>query len=178
MAKNFKKSQSSSADYRINDNIVGVDTCRIIGDGIESKVMHFDEALAFAEEQDLDLIEINGSVNPPIMRVAAYDKFLYQQKKNAKNMKQKVQQIKEIQLRVNIASNDMKTKANKAKEFIANGDKVKVVLTMKGRELVRKEENKRTILEFITMMDEVAIPESMPKDEGNRTIVFLKPKKN
>ena len=177
MAKPNFKSQSSKIEYRINDEIIGVETCRIIGDDIESKVMPFKDALSFANSQELDLIEINSNVNPPIMRVAAYDKFLYQQKKNAKNSKQKPQQLKEVQLRVNIASNDMKTKANKAKEFIANGDKVKVTLTMRGRELARREDNKRTIFEFIAMLEDVAVPEAMPRDEGNRTIVILKQKK-
>lgn len=179
MANNFntKKSSKKGSDYRINDEIVGVSECRITGNGIQSEVLPLYKALKLAEEMEMDLIEINASVTPPIMRIAPYDKFIYQEKKNAKAKQQQPKPLKEIQLNTNIASNDLNTKANKAKEFIANGSKVKVTLTMKGRELLRREENKKAIFEFITLLDEVAIPESMPKDERNRTIVILKPKK-
>ena len=70
----------------------------------------------------------------------------------------------------------METKANNAKKFIEDGSKVRVTLTMKGRELSRREDNKKSILEFIVMMDDVAIPESTPRDEGNKTVVILKKK--
>ena len=84
--------------------------------------------------------------------------------------------LKEIQLSVNITEHDLQTKANNAKKFIENGNKVKVTLTMKGRELSRREENKRSILEFIVMLEDVAVPESQPRDDGNKTIVILKKK--
>lgn len=170
--------QQNKTEYRINSEITNVESCRITGEDIESQVMPFHKALKLAESMDMDLIEINGRINPPIMRIAQYDKFIYQQKKKAKANKQQVQQLKEIQLRVNIAENDMRTKARKASEFIADGDKVKVTLTMKGRELSRREDNKKCLFEFITMLDDVAQAEAMPKDEGNRTTVILKPKKN
>lgn len=174
---NNKTSVSKKPEYRINDEIKGVYECRIIGEDIESKVVTFDKALHIAEQMEMDLIEINGSTNPPIMRIAQYDKFIYNEKKNAKAKKQHPKQLKEIQLSVNIASNDLQTKAKKAKNFISDGSKVKVVLTMRGRELLRREENKRSILEFITLLEDVAVPETMPKDERNKTFVILKPRK-
>lgn len=100
--------------------------------------------------------------------------MLYELKKAAKKNKQHTKPFKEVQLSVNIAPHDLETKANQAKKFIENGSKVKVVLTMRGRELARRDDNKKSILEFITLLDEVAVPESMPKDEGNKTIVILK----
>lgn len=179
MAKqNFSsKKQSNKSEYRINDEIVGVNECRIIGDDIESKILPLKDALSMAESMEMDLIEINGSVTPPIMRIAPYDKFMYQMKKRAKANKQQPQQLKEIQLSVNIAENDLKTKVRRAEEFISEGNKVKVVLSMKGRELNRREENKKSIFEFVDMLEDVAVPEAMPRDEGTRTIVILKPKK-
>jgi translation initiation factor IF-3 len=84
--------------------------------------------------------------------------------------------MKEIQLSVNIAKHDLETKANNARKFIEDGCRVRVTLTMKGRELSRKEENKKSILEFIVMLEDVAIPESMLRDEGNKTFVILKKK--
>ena len=178
MAKpNFKsRNQQQKVGYRINEEITGVYECRITGEGITSEVVPFRQALKLAESMEMDLIEINSSITPPIMRIAPYDKFLYQVKKNAKSKQQQPKPLKEIQLSVNIASNDLNTKAKKAKEFIEDGSKVKVVLTMKGRELLRREDNKKVIFEFITLLEDVAVPESMPKDEGNRTSVILKVK--
>ena len=111
------------------------------------------------------------------IRIENYDKFLYEQKKMQKKAKQNKTQLKEIQLSVSIADNDLKTKANKAKEFIEDDCKVKVILTMRGRELIRREENKKSMFSFIDMMSDVAVAESVPKDEGNKTIVILKKKK-
>ena len=177
MAKAQKK--TNQPNHRINDEIryYNVSNVRIIGEDIESKVISLEEAKKIAASLELDLVEINGKIDTPILRICDYGKFLYEQKKAANKNKQVVKPLKEIQLRVNIAENDLKTKAKKASEFIEDGSKVKVVLSMKGRELTRREDNKKTIYEFITMLDEVAVPESMPKDEGNKTVVILKAKR-
>jgi translation initiation factor IF-3 len=100
--------------------------------------------------------------------------MLYELKKAAKKNKANTKPLKEVQLSVNIADHDLQTKVNQAKKFIGEGSKVKVVLTMKGRELSRREDNKKSIYLFISGLEEVATPESMPKDEGNKTIVILK----
>ena len=171
------KKNTNNFSYRINDEIRYYKEVRIIGDGIESRVVTLNEAKNIADRMDMDLVEINSTAKPPILKICRYDKMLYELKKNAKKNKQTASQLKEIQLSVNIAQHDLETKANQARKFIEHGDKVKVVLTMKGRELSRREENKKSILEFITMLDEVASAESMPKDEGNKTIVILKKKK-
>ena len=177
MAKINKQQKTNVASHRINDDLRGHYDVRIVGNDIESRVVSLDEAKKIAASMELDLIEINTNAQPPIMRIAAYDKFLYELKKNAKAKKQSTSTIKEVQLSVNIAKHDLLTKAKKAQEFIEDGNKVKVVLTMKGRELSRREENKRSIYEFIDSLCDVAVPESMPRDENNRTIVMLKKKK-
>lgn len=169
--------QKTPISFRINDDLMGNYDVRIIGDDIESKVVSLNEAKKISENMGLDLIEINGRANPPIMRIANYEKMLYELKKAEKKKAHIAKPLKEVQLSVNISSHDLETKANNAKKFIEDGSKVKVTLSMKGRELARREENKKSILEFITLMDEVALPESMPKDEGNRTTVILKPRK-
>lgn len=173
MAKN--KNVFQKPMFRVNDEIHARNV-RIVGEGIESKVVPLSEAKKIADDLELDLIEINPNAVVPIVKVASYDKMLYELKKAAKKNKQHTKPLKEVQLSVNIAEHDLQTKANQAKRFIADGSKVKAILTMRGRELQRREENKKSILEFITMMDEVATPESMPKDEGNKTIVILKKK--
>ena len=172
-----KKRNGNEPTYRTNSDIKigGVARVRVCGEGIESKVVTMYQARKMAEELELDLIEINSSADIPVMKIADYDKMMYDLKKRQK--KQKTSQLKEIQLTVNIARNDMETKARKARDFINDGDKVKVVLRMKGRELSRRDENKRSILEFVTMLEDCSVPESMPKDEGNKTVVILKKKK-
>lgn len=170
---NSKKSNQIS--FKINDEIFG-NTFRLVGDNVENGIVSASEARADAERLGMDLILINPNANPPIVKIANYEKMIYEMKKNAKKNKQAVHPLKEVQLSVNITEHDMATKANNARRFIEDGSKVKVVLKMRGRELARREDNKKSILTFITMLDDIAIPESMPKDEGNRTIVILKKK--
>lgn len=168
------KKNDFSSKFRVNDEIRIGGNVRIVGEGIESKVVTMSEARKIAEDMELDLVEIQGKSDIPIVRVCNYEKMLYELKKAAKKNKQHVKPLKEIQLSVNIAKHDLETKANNAKRFIEDGSRVRVTLAMKGRELSRREDNKKSILEFIVMMDDVAVPESTPKDEGNKTVVILK----
>lgn len=168
------KKNDFSSKFRVNDEIRIGGNVRIVGEGIESKVVAMSEARKIAEDMELDLVEIQGKSDVPIVRVCNYEKMLYELKKAAKKNKQQVKPLKEIQLSVNIAKHDLETKANNAKKFIEDGSRVRVTLSMKGRELSRREDNKKSILEFIVMMDDVAVPESTPKDEGNKTVVILK----
>jgi len=174
MAKN--KNCFISPQFRINDELYGNYDVRIVGEGIESKVVPLSEAKKMASDMELDLIEINRNAPTPIMRIASYEKMLYEMKKAAKKNKQAAKPLKEIQLSVSISEHDLQTKANNARKFIENGNKVKVTLTMKGREMMRKEENKRSILEFIVMLEDIATPESQLREEGNKTTVILKKK--
>lgn len=169
------KKSFNAPKFRINDELNGDYDVRIVGEEIESKVVPLTEAKQIAEKMELDLIEINPTTKPPIVRIASYEKMLYEMKKAAKKNKQQAKPLKEIQLTANIAEHDLQTKANNAKKFIESGHKVRATLTMKGRELLRREESKKSILEFIVMMEEVATPESL-RDEGNKTIVTLKKK--
>ena len=170
------KKNDFSSKFRINDEIRFNGNVRIVGEGIESKVVTMSEARKIADDMELDLVEIQGKLDTPIIRICNYEKMLYELKKAAKKNKQQTKPLKEIQLSVNIAKHDLETKANNAKKFIEDGSRVRVTLSMKGRELSRREDNKKSILEFIVMMDDVATPESAPKDEGNKTVVILKKK--
>ena len=168
------KKNDFSSKFRVNDEIRIGGNVRIVGEGIESQVVTMSEARKIAEDMELDLVEIQGKSDVHIVKVCNYEKMLYELKKAAKKNKQHVKPLKEIQLSVNIAKHDLETKANNAKRFIEDGSRVRVTLAMKGRELSRREDNKKSILEFIVMMDDVAVPESTPKDEGNKTVVILK----
>ena len=163
-------------EYRINDEIDFYGQVRVVGENANNEVMSIDKARKLAESLDLDLVEINSRVTPPIMKVCNYEKMVYELKKTLKKNRQQAKPPKEIQLSVNIAENDLKTKENQARKFIEDGFKVKVILIMKGRELSRRMENKKTIFKFIADLEDVAAAESLPKDEATRTIVFLKRK--
>lgn len=176
MAK--QKKNDFSSKFRVNNEIRFNGNVRIVGNDIESKVVSMSEARKIAEEMELDLVEIQGNIEIPIIRVCNYEKMVYELKRNAKKAKQTTKPMKEIQLSVNIAKHDLETKANNAKKFIEDGSRVKVILSMKGREMARREENKKAILEFIVLMDEVAVPEAAPRDEGNKTTVILKKRNN
>jgi translation initiation factor IF-3 len=174
MAK--QKKNDFSSKFRVNDEIRFKGNVRIVGDGIESKVVSMTEANEIADEMGLDLVEIQGKLEIPIIRICNYEKMLYELKKTAKKNKQTIKPLKEIQLSVNIAKHDLETKANNARKFIEDGSRVRVTLSMKGRELTRREENKKSILEFIVLLEDVAVPEAAPRDEGNKTFVTLKRK--
>lgn len=172
--KDFK---SVKNEHRINNEIIAREV-RVVTNEIKGVVMPFDEALSIANDNGKDLIEVNSKTTPPIVTIEEYSKFLYNLKKNNKKNNKPTTALKEIQLSVNIADNDLKTKCKKAVEFLNRGDKVKVILTMKGRELSRREENKKSIYMFLDYISEVGVPESMPKDEGNKTSVIIRKKNN
>lgn len=176
MARLSKRNNDLLPRFRTNDDITFNGNVRIVGEGIESKVVSIQEARRIASSMEMDLVEIKGNNDVPIIRICSYDKMLYELKKAAKKNKQQSKQLKEVQLSVNIAKHDMETKANNARKFISEGFKVKVVLSMRGRELSRRDENKRSLLEFIVMLEDCSVPEAAPRDEGNRTIVILKKK--
>lgn len=170
-----KQNVKKEFNHRINDEILNHHQVRIIGDNIESKVVSLSEAKLIANNMGLDLVEINNKIPIPLLKICNYSKFLYELKKNAKKNKQSSTQLKEIQLSVNIANHDLETKVKQAINFLKHGDKVKVVLTMRGRELTRREESKRSINLFIELIGDLGIVESK-RDEGNKTIVILKKK--
>lgn len=177
MAKQTKKERIDSR-FKVNKEIIVNGNVRIVGEGIESKVVNIGDARRIADTMDMDLVLINNSQETPIVRICNYEKMLYELKKSEKKNKHNSKPLKEIQLTVNIAKHDLETKANNARKFLEDGSRVKVVLSMKGRELTRRDDNKKSILEFIVMLEDVAVPESVPRDEGNRTIVVLKKKNN
>ena len=176
MAK--QKKNDFSSKFRVNDEIRFKGNVRIVGDGIESRIVTMAEASKIADEMELDLVEIQGNLEVPIIRICNYEKMLYELKKSAKKNKQMVKPLKEIQLSVNIAKHDLETKANNARKFLEDGSRVRVTLSMKGRELSRREENKKSILEFVVLLEDVAVPEAALRDEGNKTVVTLKRKNN
>ena len=165
-----------NSKFNVNEEIKILGNVRIVGEGIESRVLPISEARKIATDMSLDMVELHGKSDTPVIKICNYEKMIYEMKKAAKKNKQSTKPMKEIQLSVNIAQHDLETKVNHARKFLEDGSKVRVLLTMKGRELLRREENKKPILQFIVMLEDVSIPEGNIRDEGNKTIVILKRK--
>jgi len=172
----LKQKNDLASKFKVNEEIRLHGNVRVVGEGLESKVVSIEEARRIAESMGLDLVDLGGRQETPVLKVCNYEKMVYEMKKAAKKNKQHTKPLKDIQLSVNIAKHDMETKANNARKFIEDGCRVRVTLTMKGRELSRREENKKSILEFIVMLEDVAVPEAVPRDDGNKTSVILKKK--
>ena len=171
-----QKKNDLASKFKVNEEIKIYGNVRVVGEGIESKVMPIEEARSIADSMELDLVLLNANGQEPILKLCNYEKMLYEMKRMAKKNKQSAKPLKDIQLSVNIAKHDMETKANNARKFLEDGCRVRVTLTMKGRELARREENKKSILEFIVMLEDIGVPEAVPRDDGNKTSVILKRK--
>ena len=136
------------------------------------------EALRLADEKELDLIEISPKADPPVCRLADYQKFLYQQKKKAKELKAKSVKvvIKEIRFGPQTDDHDYNFKLRHAQNFIKEGAKVKAYVFFRGRSIVFKEQGEILLLRFATDLEEIAKVEMMPKLEGKRMTMMLAPK--
>lgn len=132
-----------------------------------------------ANSKNLDLVMISPNANPPVCKIMDFGKFKYEQARKEKESKkkQKVINIKEVRLRPGIEANDLNTKANQAIKFLQKGDKVKVELRFRGRELGHKDIGKEVMLKFIDIVKEFGEPTKAPAFEGNNMVVMIDPKK-
>lgn len=164
--------------YRVNDQI-RVREVRVVGDNIASTVMPTHQALALAQRENLDLVEISPNANPPVCRIIDYSKFLYQQKKHQKEMKAKQVRIevKEIRFGPQTDDHDYNFKLNHAKEFLSEGNKVKAYVFFRGRSILFKEQGEVLLLRFANDLEEYGKVEQMPVLEGKRMTIFIAPKK-
>ncbi len=175
MKKPFKR--EIKRKHKINLEITSPEV-RLIGGG-EPIVISRNEAIRMAENQEKDLIMINENQNPPIVRIEDYNKFLYNAEKAEKEKKRNSNksQLKEIQLSVNISDHDLETKAKKGREFLNDGDKVKVVISLKGREKASPERGELVMLKFAQSVEEFGVPEALPKLESGKWLMIMKCKK-
>lgn len=164
--------------HRINEHIRGVREVRLVGENVEGGIYSIQDALRIADEQELDLVEISPTAEPPVCKVMDYQKFCYQQKKKAKEIKAKAAKvvIKEIRFGPQTDDHDYDFKLRHAKEFLAEGAKVKAYVFFKGRSILFKEQGEVLLLRFANDLEECAKVESMPVLEGKRMILMLSPK--
>lgn len=168
------------SELMINEQIRDKEV-RVIGaDNEQLGIMSVKEAMALAEEAGVDLVKIAPNAQPPVCRIVDYGKFKYDQMKKEKEAKKKqhVVEIKEIRLTPNIDTNDLNTKMNAARKFLQGGDRVKITLRFRGREMAHMQTSKHILDDFAEGLSDIAQIDKAPKVEGRSMTMFLAGKKN
>lgn len=153
---------------------------RLIGeDGEQLGIMSSREAMKLAAEANLDLVKIAPTAKPPVCKIIDYGKYKYEQTRKEKEAKkkQKTVEVKEVRLSPNIDTNDLNTKVNNAKKFIGKGNKVKVTLRFRGREMVHVQSSKHILDDFAALLEDVAVVEKPAKMEGRSMSMVLTEKR-
>lgn len=171
------KNDKMKNQYRVNEQI-RVREVRVVSEG-GSTVMATRSALEMAREQGVDLVEISPNAQPPVCRLIDYSKFLYQQKKHAKEMKAKQAkvEIKEIRFGPQTDEHDYNFKLKHAQEFLTEGNKVRAYVFFRGRSILFKEQGEVLLLRFANDLEEYAKVEQLPKLDGKKMFLYLAPKK-
>ncbi|MBQ2676045.1 MAG: translation initiation factor IF-3 [Clostridia bacterium] len=170
----------SKQEHSINEEIKDKEVRLIDSDGSQLGIVSIEEALKKAIARDLDLVKIAPNAVPPVCKVMDYGKFRFEQAKREKEARksQKVVETKEIRLGLNIDVHDFNTKAKHAQRFIKDGDKVKVSIRFRGREMGHPEIGLETMNRFAETCAEFSVVEKPAKMEGRNMLMFLAPKKN
>jgi len=153
---------------------------RLIGlEGEQLGVVKLADAFRMSDEAEVDLVEIAPNASPPVCRLMDYGKFKYQEQKKAHEarLKQKIIQVKEIKFRPQTDENDYQTKMRKLQQFLAEGDKAKVTLRFRGREMAHQEFGVRLLERIKAELEDIAQVESWPKLEGRQMVMVLAPKR-
>lgn len=168
----------SSKETQINEEIRDKEVRVISADGEQLGIMSAKDALKIAENRNLDLVKIAPNAVPPVCKVMDYNKYRFEQAKRAKEAKknQKVMEIKEIRLSLNIDTGDFNTKVNHALRFLADGNKVKVSIRFRGREMAHTENGNVIMDRFAEACSEKSNVEKAAKLEGRQMLMFLAPK--
>ncbi|MBP5258156.1 MAG: translation initiation factor IF-3 [Prevotella sp.] len=163
--------------YRVNEQIRAKEVRVVSDEG--SMVLPLRQALDMAHDKEVDLVEISPNAQPPVCRLIDYSKFLYQQKKHQKEMKQKQTklEVKEIRFGPQTDDHDYHFKLKHAKEFLSDGNKVRAYVFFKGRSILFKEQGEVLLLRFANDLEEYGKVEQLPRLEGKKMFLFLAPKK-
>nr|WP_197052700.1 translation initiation factor IF-3 [Psychroserpens sp. Hel_I_66] len=164
--------------HKINSKI-RAEKIRLVGDNVEIGIYATKDALAIADEQGLDLVEISPKADPPVCKVMDYKKFLYEQKKRDKALKSKATKvtIKEIRFGPQTDDHDYEFKKKHAEKFLKDGAKLKAFVFFKGRSIIFKEQGQILLLRLAQDLEELGKVEQMPRLEGKRMTMFIAPKK-
>ncbi len=165
-------------DHQLNEEIRDKEI-RVIGeDGAQLGIMSAEEANKLAEEQELDLVKISPNAVPPVCKIMDYSKFCFDQKKREKEAKknQRVVEVKEIRMSPSIDTNDFNTKVKAAQKFLNDGNRVKVSVRFRGREMAHTNLGEKLLIDFAEACAEISSMEKNPKLEGRFMGMFLAPK--
>ena len=178
--KKKHKKKAKRPEYRINEEITAKEV-RLVGfedkPELNGKIFPIEEALKIAEELEKDLVEIVPNSDPPVCKVIEYSRFLYEQKKREKELKKRQHQIvvKEIRLGANTSEHDLEFKIKHAREFIEEGNKVKIWIHFRGRAILHTDRGKALLEKFVEELKDIAKLEVGPKLEGRRMHIILAP---
>ncbi len=174
----YLEGKAISNELMINEQIRDKEIRLIGSEGEQLGIMSARDALKLAEEAGLDLVKIVPNAKPPVCKIVDYGKYRYEQLRKEKEAKkkQKVIEVKEIRLSPNIDTNDLNTKISAANKFLTKGDKVKVTLRFRGREMAHMANSKHILDDFAASLAEIANIEKAPKVEGRSMTMFLAPK--
>ena len=163
---------------RVNTDILNDEVRCISPEGEQLGVMKTADAIAQADAQGLDLVEVSPNTDPPVCKILDYGKFKYeaQKKKNEAKKKQKIIEVKEIKLRPNIDEHDYQVKMRNVQKFLDEGDKVKVTMRFRGREMAHQELGVNVLNRVRDDTENVAKIEAFPKLEGRQMIMVIAPK--
>ena len=153
---------------------------RLIGeDGEQKGIMPIKEAMRLAQEAEFDLVKIAPKAQPPVCKIIDYGKYRYElaRKEKEAKKKQKTVEVKEVRLSPNIDTNDLNTKVNNAKKFISKGNKVKITLRFRGREMAHVQQSKHILDDFAELLKDIAVVEKQPKLEGRSMSMVLTEKR-
>ena len=167
------------SDLMINEQIRDREV-RVIGeDGQQLGIMSAKEAMKLAQEAELDLVKIAPTAKPPVCKIIDYGKYRYElaRKEKEARKKQKVVELKEVRLSPNIEENDLNTKINAARKFVTKGNKVKITLRFRGREMAHMQASRHILDDIAKELEEVAVVEKAPKVEGRAISMVLAEKK-
>jgi translation initiation factor IF-3 len=170
MNKNKKEENKFNINYQIKAPQV-----KLVGDNVTMGIYSLKEAIRISDELGLDLVEISPTQNPPICKIMDYMKFLYDRKKNEK--KPDKVETKEVRFRPVTDDNYLNVKINNSRKFLEKGNRVKAFVFFKGRENAYKNKGAEILQKFILALEDCSTIESALKMEGNKMIIFLKPKK-
>lgn len=174
----MKEGASISRSVRVNERIRIKEVRVISPEGAQLGILPIQEALETAQKLALDLVEVAPDAKPPVCRIMNYGKYRYEQNKKTREArkKQTVIQIKEIKLRPKTDDHDFQFKARHAERFLKEGNKTKVTLMFRGREMVHIERGKAQLDRFAEALQEVAAIEQYPRQEGRNMVMILTPK--
>ena len=163
----------------INEQVRDREVRVISSNGEQLGIMSSKEAMKLAREAELDLVKIAPNAKPPVCKIIDYGKYRYElaRKEKEAKKKQKTIDVKEVRLSPNIDKNDLNTKINQARKFLSKGDKVKVTLRFRGREMAHMASSKHVLDDFAELLADVATVEKAPKIEGRSMTMFLTEKR-